>query len=302
MPSNDPITDEQPRTRVQLPDDPYGIPLARRTHWLAGISALAVVALLITALVLTSRNGAHRSGAGPSAGTGGASGGTAGATGLAGSAVSPGTGGTAAPATGGSEPAAAQTPEPASGLPPTDRSVLGVPVGYPHTRSGAESAATNYAVAYGSAAMFQRGARHRIIRAIADPDQLSTLQAQLDTSFASLTTAFGLDAAGDAPRGQVFVYRTLPVGTYLASYHGDTASVEVWTNGLVGLAGGSTSKPVVEAWNTVTVNLRWTDGDWRWVSFSQRDGPTPVSGVQAVSSADEIAAAAKKFGGLRYAR
>jgi hypothetical protein len=262
MPSNGPITDEQPHTRVRLPADPYASPAARRPRWGSGISVLAVIALVIGAVAF-----ANRGASGPGGGD-----------------------------------AAAETPAPPTGQAPSERRAAGVAVGYPHTSAGAESAATNYAVALGSAAMADTRSRRRIVRAIADPAVEPALQARLDASFSRLRESFGLDRDGSAPRGQTFVYRTLPVGTYLAKYTEDTATVEVWTNGIAGLAGRASTRPVVEAWNTITVTVRWVEDDWRWVDFRQKDGPTPISGVQPVSGADEIADAVRKFGGLRYAR
>jgi hypothetical protein len=262
MSTGEPITDEQPHTRIRLPHDPYASPTQPpKTRWGSGLSALGVIALVITAVAVTNR--------------------------------------TSAPAP---PPGSAASPRPASGATLGTGAVVGVPVGYPHTEVGAESAATNYAVAYGSEAMFRRETRRQIVRTVADPAVEPVLQAQLDSSFQALQKNFGLDSDGDPPPGSKFVYRTLPAGTHLASYSGDTAAVEVWTNGIVGLAGRTSAKPVVEAWSTVTVNLRWVGEDWKWVSFSQSDGPTPVSGAQPVSDSDAIAEAARKFGGYRYVR
>ncbi|MGI8682429.1 MAG: hypothetical protein ACR2JO_09965 [Mycobacteriales bacterium] len=178
----------------------------------------------------------------------------------------------------------------------------GVPVGYANTASGAQSAATNYTVAYGSAAMFDPSRRHAIVAAIADPVTEQSLQTQLDASFAAVMASFGLDSSGHPPTGLTFVDRTLPVGVHLLRLAGGAAQVEVWTAGLIGLAGAKSTKPVAEAWSTATISLRWTGGDWKWVSFTQHDGPTPVSGLQAPSGADRIAQAVRDFAGLRYAR
>ncbi len=178
----------------------------------------------------------------------------------------------------------------------------GVPVGYPNTPAGAQSAATNYAVAYGSAAMFDPAKRHAIVTAIADPAVTQSLQPQLDGSFSAVTAGFGLDSAGRAPNGLTFVARALPVGVHLLRYDGDTAQVEVWTAGLIGLAGAKSTQPVAEAWATATISLHWVAGDWKWVSFTQHDGPTPVSGLQAPSGADQVSRAIHDFDGLRYAR
>ena len=181
------------------------------------------------------------------------------------------------------------------------RTVAGVPVGYPDTRAGAEAAAANYAVAYGSAAMFRTQQRNAIVDAIADPNVTTALRAQLDQTFSAVLARFGLDADGNPPKGQTFVDRTLPAGVRLLSYTDTKAQVAVWTAGLVGLTGSGSTLPVAEAWNTATVTLHWVDGDWKWVAFTQTDGPTPISGMQAPSNADVIADAVRGFEGLPYA-
>jgi hypothetical protein len=196
---------------------------------------------------------------------------------------------------------AAPPPAPGTHQSQPTENIAGVPVGYAHSAAGATAAATNYAVAYGSAAMFYTTQRHAIVAAIADPSVEPTLQRQLDGSFASVLPTFGLDAAGNPPAGQTFVARTVPVGVHLMGYDGNTAQVAVWCTGLIGLTGQHSVKPVAEAWSTATLTLRWTEGDWKWVDFTQTDGPTPVSGMQPASDAVAIANAVHDFGEPSYA-
>jgi hypothetical protein len=150
--------------------------------------------------------------------------------------------------------------------------------------------------------MFDTNKRHAILDAIADPTVKPALQAQLDQSFAAVMSRFGLDPNGNPPKGQTFVDRTIPVGVHVLTYTDDEAQVAVWTTGIVGLAGAGSTLPVAEAWNTATVTLHWVDGDWKWVAFTQTDGPTPVSGMQTPSTVDQISNAVKEFEGLDYAR
>ena len=202
-------------------------------------------------------------------------------------------------------PTTTQTPTPtatAATAQPTSTSVAGVSVGYPDTRDGAKAAAANYTIAYGSDAMFNTTKRHAVLDAIADPTVKPALQAQLDQSFAAVMSRFGLDPNGNPPKGQTFVDRTIPVGVHVFTYADDEAQVAVWTTGIVGLAGAGSTLPVAEAWNTATVTLHWVDGDWKWVAFTQTDGPTPVSGMQPPSTVDQISNAVKEFEGLDYAR
>ncbi|MGH3326637.1 MAG: hypothetical protein ACRDPT_02365 [Streptomycetales bacterium] len=262
------LTDEQPRTRIRLPDEARPPRSSHRPSWVSGAAALTIVALIVGAVVFVNHShpGGHQ----------GHPGGPA------------------------SEPKI--DPDPISGSLPDGRAAAGVPVGYRRTAEGAQSAAANYAVAYGSEAMFEPGRRRAIIAAIADPAVAARLAGRLDAAFAAVGKTYGLDGNGNPPEGLTFVCRTLPVGVRLVSYAGDTAVVAVWTNGIIGLAGDESTKPVAEGWHTMTVTLRWVDGDWRWRSFTQKDGPTPVSGRQPASRADEIARAVTSYEGLRYGR
>ncbi|MBD0712483.1 MULTISPECIES: hypothetical protein [unclassified Streptomyces] len=178
-----------------------------------------------------------------------------------------------------------------------------IPTGHPHTPQGAQSAATNYAVALGSAEMFQDGPRADIVRATHDPAVAESLLKRLDDSYTGdFLAAIGLDANGNAPSGLTFVSRTIPVGAKVRDYTDTSATVEVWCTGLVGLAGAGSTKPVTSTWFTLTQKLTWVGGDWRVSSSSQTEGPTPVSGDNRASVADEIAEAVEGYGGFTYAR
>jgi len=181
--------------------------------------------------------------------------------------------------------------------------VAGVPVGYSHTQAGAISAATNYAIAYGGPAMFVPAKRRAIVDATTDPAVWATQQAQQAALYSATADKFGLDPQGrpTAP-GVEFVARELPVGARLVAYTPDTAVVAVWEDGLVGLAGMGTTRPVQEGWGTTTVTLRWAAGDWKWTAGSFTPGPTPITGVQTPSDPQTIADAVDQFAGFSYAR
>ncbi|MFE3230395.1 hypothetical protein ACFXKA_43125, partial [Nocardia sp. NPDC059228] len=112
----------------------------------------------------------------------------------------------------------------------------------------------------------------------------------------------GLNEDGSTPSGLTFVSRTMPVGTKVTDLSADAATVEVWSTGLVGLAGEGSTKPVSSTWFTITEKLKWVGDDWKIVSSTQSEGPTPVSGDNRASSADEIAKAVEGYGGFTYAR
>lgn len=151
--------------------------------------------------------------------------------------------------------------------------------------------------------MFKKGTRRDIVQTVHDPAIVDSLLGNLDPAYSpSFLANVGLKPDGTAPTGLTFISRTVPVGTKVTALKGDTATVEVWCTGLVGLAGPDSTKPVTETWFTMTENLKWVGHDWKIGSSSQREGPTPVSGDNRASSADEIAAAVQGYGGFTYAR
>ncbi|MGW9135961.1 hypothetical protein [Streptomyces sp. NPDC055681] len=234
------------------------------------ITVVGVVVLLVAAIAF-----ANRGGGGDDSGSSGGSGGNK----------------------AGAAPTAATGTKPVTGKNGTIAS------GFAHDEQGAQSAATNYAVALGSAEMFNATARREILQATHDPAVVERLQTDMDKAYsASLFKNVGLNEDGSTPSGLTFVSRTVPVGTKVVKQSGDTATVEVWCTGLVGMAGQGSTKPVTETWFTITENLKWVQNDWKIESSNQAEGPTPVNGDNRASTADDIAGAVEEYGGFTYAR
>jgi hypothetical protein len=273
------------RTRVKLPPDPYRDDEPRSGRARRPLILLGALATLAVAVAIVNHSTHHSSDNGQPSGRQSAP--AAGSGSGAGSASANPTG----PVT---------TPYQDSGLPTNTADK--VPVGYPHTAAGAESAAANYVVAYTSSSMVRSFARHALIDAIADPAIASSLQSQLDSTYTQANSSYGLTQDGAPPSGQTFVQRSAPVGVTLVNDSGSGATVSVWTVTIAGLAGTGSTHPVTEAWSTVTVTLHWTRGDWKWVSFTAADGPVPTSGQQVASGGQQLQNAVNQFGGLRYAR
>jgi hypothetical protein len=267
------------RTRVKLPPDPYRDDEPRPGRGRRPLVLLAALVALVAAITIVNRS-THHSGGSPTADQSSAP------------------SNASNPATNPAGPVTSQFDS--SGLP--GNTADGVPIGYPHTARGAESAAANYVVAYSSSAMINPTERHKLIDAIADPAIASDLQTQLDTAYTQVDNSLGLSADGVPPSGQTFVQRSAPVGVTLVKSSSNDATVSVWTVTLSGLAGQGSTHPVVENWSTITVTLRWIGGDWKWVSFASTDGPVPTSGQQVVSGGQDLQKAVNQFGGLRYAR
>lgn len=199
--------------------------------------------------------------------------------------------------TAGAGPTAATGTKPVQGKNGTIAS------GFAHDEQGAQSAASNYAVALGSAEMFDKTKRDGILQATHDPAVVATLQADMTKAYSpGFLANVGLKEDGSTPAGLTFVSRTIPVGTKVTAQGADAATVEVWCTGLVGMAGEGSTKPVTATWFTITEQLKWVGDDWKIESSSQAEGPTPVNGDNRASSADDIAGAVQGYGGFTYAR
>jgi hypothetical protein len=266
------LGDDAGQTRIRLPEgddgDPYGgARRGGRTSSRSLVTVVGVVVLLIAAIAFANRGGEDSA----------------------------------------SEEASADSPRAAATAPtgekPVTSKAAGIPAGFAHDRQGAESAAANYAVALGSDAMFNSARRQEIVQAVADPGSVDDLQSGFDADYsADFLKAIGLDEDGRAPADKTFVNRTLPAGTKVTTYSDNAATVEVWCNGIFGLAGDKSTNPITSSWFTVTMKLNWSGDDWKVFETTQKTGPTPVAGDNPVSNAEEISKAVQEFGGFTYAR
>ncbi|MEU6914930.1 hypothetical protein [Streptomyces olindensis] len=259
------------QTRTRLPDpgsDPYGTPRrGSRSSSRSLVTVVGVVVLLIAAIAFANRGDGDSASSSDSAGK---------------------------PETAATAP---------SGEQPVRSKTGGIPSGFAHDQLGAESAAANYAVSLGSADMFDKAKRDAILQAIIAPSRVAGFEARLDKAYSpQFNKNIGLNEDGSAPAGFTFVSRTSPIGTKVTEYSANSATVEVWCSGLLGLAGEDSTTPVTNSWFTITMQLEWANGDWKIVSHSQKDGPAPVPGDDRASSADEMAKAVEEYGGFTYAR
>ncbi|KUN37507.1 hypothetical protein AQJ30_17820 [Streptomyces longwoodensis] len=259
------------QTRLRVPDnDPYGgARRGGRSSSRSLVTVVGVVVLLIAAIAFANRGGDD-------------------------AATSSGT--------NSSNPKAAPTA--ASGAKPVrTKNGAGIPAGFARSQEGAQSAAANYAVVLGSTGMFQPDTRHTIVDAVYTADAASRLRTALDQAYsADFLAKMGLDAAGNAPQGSTFVSRVIPAGTTVLAYSDTTAQVSVWYVGLIGMSGQKSTDPVTTSWKTWTFSLRWADGDWKVVTDTQTDGPSPVPGDDKAATSDEISKAIETYGGFTYAR
>ncbi|MEU8648791.1 hypothetical protein [Streptomyces sp. NPDC048737] len=260
-------------TRVRLPEaDPYGgARRPARSSSRSLVMVVGVVVLLIAAIAFANRGGDDSS---STAATGEGS---------------------------GDKPRTSSTA--ASGTKPVKTRAGDVPSGFARTEQGAQSAAANYAVALGSTGMFQKESRHALVGTVYTAAAAAGLQAPMDRAYsADFLAKLGLDADGNAPTGNTFVSRVVPVGTTVQAYTDTTAKVAVWYLGLIGMSGEKSTDPVTSSWKTWTFDLQWVEGDWKVAADEQQDGPAPVPGDDRAASSDEISKAIEEYGGFTYAR
>ncbi|MFI7277512.1 hypothetical protein [Streptomyces sp. NPDC049879] len=260
------------QTRTRLPDQPETGTRRSGPSPFRSIGAIVcVVVLLLAAIVFASQN---RESADDDAQGGGGNGGT--------------------------DQARSTAP---SGEQPVDGAFNGIPTGFAQDAQGAQSAAANYAVALGGTEMFNADQRRTVVETVGTAADRDDLLASYDRAYSpDLNERIGLDADGVAPAGSTFVNRTLPVGSTTTEVTDTTAEVSVWCAGLFGIAGTDSRTPVRTSWFTLHFTLAWEEGDWKVVRTEQTEGPTPVSGDDVVSGAEEIAEAAESYGGFTYAR
>ncbi|MGW5010365.1 hypothetical protein [Streptomyces parvulus] len=250
------------QTRTRLPDADGGPRRGARSSSRSLVTVVGVVVLLIAAIAFANRGGDD----------------------------------SASP----DDEAAAGNPKTSATAPSGTRPVQS---GFAHDEQGAQSAAANYAVALGSAEMFDKRKRDPILQNIIVPERVPDFESDLDKAYSpAFNRNVGLNEDGSAPKGYTFVSRTTPIGTKVTQNTAAGLTVEVWCGGLLGLAGQNSTAPVTNSWFTITMQLTWTDGDWKIVTHSQKDGPAPIPGDDKASSADEMAKAVQEYGGFTYAR
>ncbi len=156
-----------------------------------------------------------------------------------------------------------QDPDSSADGPGPTAEVSGVPVGYARTEEGAVAAATNFSLLTADDDLLDVDALTSAMETLAAPDWKAEARAQ-----AANGTQFIIDRYGDDAdlTGSVLRYD-------IVDYNSDRAVIKLWT---VTVVSGSKRPNVEEAWGTATVNLVWTDGDWRVEGNESAPGPAPI--------------------------
>jgi len=175
------------------------------------------------------------------------------------------------------------------------RTVDGVPVGYLQSQAGAVAAAVNDELARSSADYFTSTAvRHRILKTIMTSQALAGQTAADDQAISTLDDSIG--AGPDTP----LIARAAALGTRVDSYSPQSAIVEVWLSGIVGMANDQAPVPVTASWDTYTITLAWQDSDWHVATITSVSGPTPLQTSQNPTSVDQFASVNGEFDAPPY--
>lgn len=144
----------------------------------------------------------------------------------------------------------------------------GLPAGFAHDRDGATAAAIAYATAPQRWLYFTDDEIVAAVDAIATPVAGPRLSEEV-----VIDVRTARERLGESP-GRVW-WLVRPMAWRIDTFTPDEASVSVWT--VTVLSAEEVAAPQSE-WVTVTVDLAWTDGDWRVDGVRDTPGPTPMTG------------------------
>lgn len=185
---------------------------------------------------------------------------------------------------GAQESPQAQPPT-ATGPGPTSEE-NGVPVGYAQSEEGAVAAATNFSLLTAGDELLDVDALTSAMETLAAPDWKADARAQAANGNEFIVDRYGDDAD---LTGSVLRYEVV-------DYSSSRAVVKLWT---VSVVSGSKRPNVEEVWGTVTVNLVWTNGDWRVEGNESTPGPAPIDlpAGEPEQSASSVMEDFHEFGG-----
>lgn len=185
----------------------------------------------------------------------------------------------APPATAPSASAPAHSAPQASGE--GVRELHGVPVGYPHTRSGAKAAAANYTTVSGSARFLtDKDARHRAVAVMAA--RSTTGAAVKKADHAAEGAAGSLKGDTSKVSAKTTVARTGVLSANVLAFDAHDAMVRLWTTTVRGSAAGHATPKA--GFQSVTVTLTWESNDWKLKDSSASTGLVAPIDVRQASN------------------
>ena len=163
----------------------------------------------------------------------------------------------------------------------------GIPVGYQHTSAGAAQAVGNYLAAFGGQLVLDQAKVKAALDAVADPATRARLESGFHASLQQDEGLWGVQTA--ARQGQRVLLTLTPIAYRMTTYTPDSATVDVW---LVGNVGVADRQRLAAFFGVSSATVAWLNGDWRLrsVDAGSHAGdvipaclqtPTPTGGVPA---------------------
>lgn len=150
-----------------------------------------------------------------------------------------------------------------------ERSLGGVPVGFPRTARGAAEAVAAYQRAFADTAVLRPGVLRSRIGVVATPDYAATMLKV--NSPGTRRLAVGPVGVG-VKKGVQTLYASVPIGYRVESFESGRARILTW--GLTLLGNASSVEPAAYFGVTQT-ELVWMDDRWRIAETRGGFGPTP---------------------------
>lgn len=162
--------------------------------------------------------------------------------------------------------------------------VGGFPASYEHTEGGARAAATSAVMLYGDPRFFTKSDwRHRMLSATATPSVLDRVKSETDSTAQLVVENRALGDDGKTADGGLLVTRTAAMGTRSVSYTDQSASIELWTASVGGIAGKDEMQRPQIGFLRMTVDLTWADGTWKTTAATPAEPlvPSPPAAEQS---------------------
>jgi hypothetical protein len=155
--------------------------------------------------------------------------------------------------------------------PGASRTENGVPVGYSQTRTGAVSAATNFTRFLTGPLVLHPDGYRAALGTLAAPEAKTKLLGEAETSLATIQN--NLQIVTNAARGVQVSIGAYPLAYHVNNYSPTVTEVSVWAVGVIAEDGQLAPS---QSWQTVTVDLEWTNGDWKVTADGTTPGPVPA--------------------------
>ncbi|WP_327376555.1 hypothetical protein OG393_22900 [Streptomyces sp. NBC_01216] len=161
------------------------------------------------------------------------------------------------------------------------RELHGVPVGYPHTRSGAKAAAANYTTIAGSSRFLtDKDARHRAVAVMAAKDTAGSVVKKADHAAENAVGSLRGDTSKVS--AEKAISRTGVLSAHVLGFDAHGAMVRLWTTTVRGSAAGHATPRT--GFRSVTVTLTWEDNDWKLKDSSASTGLVAPIDVRQASN------------------